>query len=118
MPFSHTNIKCICYTLHVFQAKYFFSPDVLRVVVVGQGPTVLAVGADGGCMTCFSLDYHFSFLSPSVQETARYRPTYSLKEMLNPKQPTKFSTSCLKGRVDIDMFTCIHKGRQLPCLPV
>ena len=29
---------------------------------VGQGPTVLAVGAGGGCLDIFSLVYHFSFL--------------------------------------------------------
>ena len=40
---------------------------------VGQGPTALAVGAGGGCLDIFSLAYHFSFLSPSLWETARYR---------------------------------------------
>ena len=34
-------------------------------IIVGQGPTALAVGADGGCLDIFSLIYHFSFLSPS-----------------------------------------------------
>ena len=42
---------------------------------VGQGPTALAVGAGGGCLDIFSLIYHFSFLSPSLWETARYRLT-------------------------------------------
>ena len=28
---------------------------------VGQGPSVLAVGAGGGCLDIFSLVYHFSF---------------------------------------------------------
>ena len=33
--------------------------------VPGLGPTVLAVGADGGgCLDIFSLIYHFYFLSP------------------------------------------------------
>ena len=41
-------------------------------IIVGQGPTVLAVGAGGGCLDIFSLAYHFSFLSPSLWETARY----------------------------------------------
>ena len=38
---------------------------------VGQGPTVLAVGAGGGGggLAIFSLVYHFSFLSPSLWET-------------------------------------------------
>ena len=33
---------------------------------VGQGPSALAVGADGGCLDIFYLIYHFSFLSPSL----------------------------------------------------
>ena len=36
-------------------------------------PTALAVGAGGGCLDIISLVYHFSFLSPSLWETARYR---------------------------------------------
>ena len=46
---------------------------------VGQGPTALAVGAGGGCLDIFSLVYYFSFLSPSLWETARYRLKYCLK---------------------------------------
>ena len=30
-------------------------------IIVGQGPTALAVGAGGGCLDIFSLAYHFSF---------------------------------------------------------
>ena len=37
---------------------------------VGQGPIVLAVGAGRGCLEIFSLVYYFSFLSPSLWETA------------------------------------------------
>ena len=33
----------------------------------------------------FSLIYHFSFLSPSLWETARYRLKYCLKGPLSPK---------------------------------
>ena len=33
---------------------------------VGQGPSVLAVGAGGSCLDIFSLVYHFSFLSSSL----------------------------------------------------
>ena len=55
---------------------------------VGQGPTVLAVGAGGGCLDIFTLDYPFCPLSPSLWETARYRLKYCLKGPLNPKQPT------------------------------
>ena len=61
---------------------------LLILIIVGQGPTVLAVGAGGGCLDIFSLAYHFSFLSPSLWETTRYRLKYCLKGPLSPKQPT------------------------------
>ena len=61
-------------------------PTILNTV--GQGPTALAVGAGGGCLDIFTLIYPFSFLSPSLWETARYRLKYCLKGPLNPKQPT------------------------------
>ena len=54
----------------------------------GQGPTALAVGAGGGCLDIFTLDYTYCPLSPSLWETARYRLKYCLKGPLNPKQPT------------------------------
>ena len=57
-------------------------------VIVGQGPTALAVGAGGGCLDIFTLLYLFSPLSPSLWETAQYRLKYCLKGPLNPKQPT------------------------------
>ena len=57
-------------------------------ITVGQGPTVLAEGAGGGCLDIFTLIYPFSPLSPSLWETARYRLKYCLKRPLNPK-PTK-----------------------------
>ena len=60
-------------------------------ITVGQGPTALAVGAGGGCLDIFTLIYPFSFLSPSLWETARYRLKYCLKGPLNPKQPTRGS---------------------------
>ena len=60
-------------------------PTIL--ITVGQGPIALAVGAGGGCLDIFSLIYHFSFLSPSLWETARYRLKYCLKGPLSPKQP-------------------------------
>ena len=41
-------------------------------IIVGQGPIALAVGAVWGCLDILSLIYHFSFLSPSLWETARY----------------------------------------------
>ena len=56
---------------------------------VGQGPTALAVGAGGGgCLVVFSLVHHFSLLSPSLWETARYSLKYCLKGPLSPKQPS------------------------------
>ena len=57
-------------------------------MIVRQGPIVLAVGADGGCLDIFTLLYLFSSLSPSLWETARYRLKYCLKGPSNPKQPT------------------------------
>ena len=57
-------------------------------MIVGQGPTALAVGAGGSCLDIFTLIYPFSALSPSLWETARYRLKYCLKGPLNPKQPT------------------------------
>ena len=42
-------------------------------ITVGQGPIVLAVGAGGVFLDIFALICHFSFLSPSLWETARYR---------------------------------------------
>ena len=58
-------------------------------ITVGQGPIVLAVGAGEGCLDIFSLIYHFSFLSPSLWETARYRLKYCLKGPLSPNQPNQ-----------------------------
>ena len=59
-------------------------------------PIVLAVGADGGCLDIFTLIYPYSFLSPSLWETARYRLKYCLKGPLSPKQPTNQPTTVMK----------------------
>ena len=64
-------------------------PTIL--IIVGQGPTALAVGA--GCLDIFTLIYPFSPFSPSLWETARYRLKYCLKGPLNPKQPTNQPTN-------------------------
>ena len=56
-------------------------------IIVGQGPTTLAVGAGGVCLDIFTLLQPYSPLSPSLWETARYRLKYCLKGPLNPKQP-------------------------------
>ena len=61
---------------------------LLICMIVGQGPTALAVGAGGGCLDIFTLVYPFPPLSPSLWETARYRLKYCLKGPLNSKQPT------------------------------
>ena len=61
-------------------------PTVL--MVVGQGPIALAIGAGGGCLDIFTLLYPFSSFSPSLWETPRYRLKYCLKGPLNPNQPT------------------------------
>ena len=66
-------------------------------MIVGQGPTVLAVGADGDYLDIFTLIYLYSPLSPFLWETAQYRLKYCLKGPLNPKQPTnqpRVSFSC------------------------
>ena len=68
-------------------------------LTVGQGPTVLAVGAGGGCLDIFTLLYPFSYLSPSLWETARYRLKYCLKGPLNPKQPTTIFDVFLASKV-------------------
>ena len=57
-------------------------------ITVGQGPTALEVGAGGGCLDIFILDYSFSPLSSSLWETARYRLKYCLKGPLNTKHPS------------------------------
>ena len=64
-------------------------------IIVRQGPIALAVGASGGCLDIFTLFYLFSFLSPSLWETARYRLKYCLKGPLKPKQPTNQPKSFL-----------------------
>ena len=65
-------------------------------MIVGQGPTALAVGAGGGCLVIFTLIYLYSPLSPSLWETARYRLKYCLKGPLNPEQPTNEPTKTKK----------------------
>ena len=55
-------------------------------IIEGQGPIVLAAGAGGDCLDIFSLIYHFSFPSPSLWKTVRYRLKYCLKVPLSPKQ--------------------------------
>ena len=60
---------------------------LLILSIVGQGPTARTVGTGGGCFDIFILVYHFTFLSPSLWETARYRLKYCRKGPFSPKQP-------------------------------
>ena len=90
-------------------------------LIVGQGPTVLAVGAGGGCLDIFTLIYLYSPLSPSLWETARYRLKYCLKGPLNPKTTNQPNRTILitvgqgpiapavgAGGGGLDIFTLIY----------
>ena len=55
------------------------------LMIVGQGPTALVVGAGGGCLDIFTLIYLFSSLSPSLWETARYRLKILSQRAVKPK---------------------------------
>ena len=68
-------------------------------IIVEQGLTALAEGAGRGCLDIFSLIYQIPLLSPSLWETARYKPKYYLKGPLNPDQPT--SQLGLRPEIDI-----------------
>ena len=60
-------------------------------VIVGQGLSALAVGADGGCLDTFTLIYPFSPLPSSLR---------------NPKQPT----NQLRERLSICVFASLLFG--------
>ena len=77
-------------------------------ITVGQGPTALEVGAGGGCLDIFTLDYPFSPLSPSLWETVRYRLKYSkcLEGPLDTKQPTNQSPAFELHYIQTD---CVFK---------
>ena len=56
--------------LDIFTLIYPFSPLSASLwETVGQGPTVLVVGAGGYCLDIFTLIYPFSPLSASLWET-------------------------------------------------
>ena len=88
---------------------------------VGQGPTALAVGAGWGCLDIFTLIYPFSFLSPSLWETTRYRLKYCPKGSLSPKasnQPTNFLVSFKKNNFMVALqYTAenIKRGTEYTC---
>ena len=69
-------------------------------MTAGQGTVALAVGAGLGWFGHFSLIYHFSFLSPSLWEAARYRLKFCFKGPLNPK-PTNQPNHIKENRKDI-----------------
>ena len=65
-----------------------------------QGPTILAVGADGGCLAIFSRLSFFlfflpSYLSSSPWDTARYRLNYCLKEQNNMTSAIAVKSDCI-----------------------
>ena len=69
----------------------------------------LAVDAGEVCLDIFSLVYHFSFLSPSLCETARQRLKYCPKRPISPKQPTNQlpQAGLTKSLVFVDWFLFI-----------
>ena len=67
-------------------------------IIVGQGPTALAVSAGGGCLDIFTLIYPFFPLSPSLWESAQYRLKYCLKGP-NPKSTNQPTTSSVTSYV-------------------
>ena len=50
----------------------------------GTGSAVLAASVGWGCFAYFCLTYPIFHLSPSLLETARYKPKYYLKQPLKP----------------------------------
>ena len=90
---------------------------LLLWVIVGQGPIALAVGAGGGCLDIFTLNYPFFLLSPSLWETARCRLKYRLKGRLNLKQPTNHrlqqarKTSHFSTRKIVHHLLCLQQVR-------
>ena len=61
-------------------------PTIL--IIAGQGPIALAVGAGGGLFGPFYSPVSFLSSFSPLWETARYRLKCCLKGPLNPKQPT------------------------------
>ena len=70
-------------------------PTIL--IIVGQGPIALAVGAGGGLFGHFYSPLFFLFSFSPLWETARYRLKYCLKGPLNPKQPT--NQPCINEKI-------------------
>ena len=83
-------------------AGYVQGWDILLIwIIIGQRPTVLAVGA---VRDCFDIFISLSSLSPSLWVAARYKSKYYLKESLNlNNQPT----TPIKGAVSIRPVLCL-----------
>ena len=85
-------------------------------IIVGQGPTALAVGASEGCLDIFSrlffffffFSFFFLFFLP-LWETARYRLKYGLKGPLNLNQ----QTNCLHLHTALESSQCLEKVQSL-----
>ena len=85
-------------------------------MIVGQGPTAVAVGAGGGCLDIFVLIYPFSPLSHSLWETARYRLKYCLKGPINNQPKNLCSKHCLK--VSHVLSACLNKFHWLTTMSI
>ena len=70
-----------------------------------------------GLFGLFSLVYHFSFLSPSLWETARYRLNYCLRGPLSPKQPTNYGVFCANKIGWSSSFSSWSFGVEVSCIP-
>ena len=59
-------------------------------IIVGQEPTVLAVGAGGGCLGIFLSSVISLFFLPLSGSRLDIHLKYCLKGSFNPTQPTNF----------------------------
>ena len=76
-----------------------------------RGVLLIWIRVGQGLFGHFSLNYHFSFLSPSLWETARYRLKYCLKGPLSSKQPTNQLPFRQRG---INFMTCSFTWMKKP----
>ena len=61
-------------------------------ITVGQGPTALAVGAGGGCLDIFTLNYLFSSFSLSLGDGPIWTEILSQRAVKTQNQPTNQSS--------------------------
>ena len=57
-----------------------------------------------GCLDIFTLIYPFSFLSPTLWETTRYRLKYCLKGSLSPKTTNQIEAKITRLAKSLDFF--------------